>query len=133
MLQSMLIGDNNRVLERFQFADIEIGGSIDQASLDPSELEAHRVSSKVSTCLNNVESSVAQSNWQQSWLPPGFGLAGYLKSDDSGRETLIYTDGLAIFLYLSIVARPSTFLKCKPSGAQPWLISPKPKSGNRIF
>ena len=36
-------------------------------------------------------------DWQQSWLPPGFGLAGYLKSGDSGGETLIYTDGLAIF------------------------------------
>lgn len=97
LLQSMLIGDNNRVLERFQFADVEIGKSIDEASLDSSEPEVHRVSSKVSTCLNNVESSAAQSNWQQSWLPPGFGLAGYLKSGDSGRETLIYTDGLAIF------------------------------------
>lgn len=97
LLQSMLIGENNRVLERFQFADIEIGVPIDSASLNPSEPEVHRVSPKISTCLNNVESSAALSNWQQSWLPPGFGLAGYQKSDVSGRETLIYTDGLAIF------------------------------------
>lgn len=97
LLQSMLIGGSNRVLERFRFADIEIGVPIDSALLNPSEPEAHKVTSKISTCLNNIESSVSSSKWQQSWLPPGFGLAGYQKSDESGRETLIYTDGLAIF------------------------------------
>ncbi|MBL4566658.1 MAG: MucB/RseB C-terminal domain-containing protein [Porticoccus sp.] len=99
LLQSMLIGNDKRVLERFQFVDITIGSLVDDMVLEPTSSDHHQVSTDVSPCLDekgNI-SSESTRHWLSSWLPPGFALSGYHTDPDNGRETLIYTDGLAVF------------------------------------
>ncbi len=97
LLQSMLIGNNNRVLERFQYVDVQIGATIADSDLGPVEEEDHLVSSEAAPCLDNGMLQLSPPNWRPGWLPPGYSLAGHEISTESGRETLIYTDGLSVF------------------------------------
>ena len=98
LLQSMLIGSNKRVLERFQFVDVSIGVLIDDMALEPTITDHHSASVDISTCLDEDVGSAATSNqWQLSWLPPGFSLSGSHTSSSTQRDTLVYTDGLAVF------------------------------------
>jgi sigma-E factor negative regulatory protein RseB len=99
LLQSMLIGNDKRVLERFQFVDITIGTLVNDMALEPKHSDHHQVSTDVSPCLDdkgNISSELTK-HWSASWLPPGFTLSGYHTNPDNGRETLVYTDGLAVF------------------------------------
>ncbi|MEH6466459.1 MAG: MucB/RseB C-terminal domain-containing protein [Porticoccus sp.] len=100
LLQSMLIGNKKRVLERFQFVDISIGVLIDDMALEPTDAEHHLASLDASPCLDPMASSSSTKNvrqWKASWLPPGFAMAGSHRSTETHRETLIYTDGLTVF------------------------------------
>lgn len=97
LLQSMLIGNKNRVLERFQYVDIQVGSEIADADLGPEDDGHHLVSPDASPCIEQGKLPVTTSNWRVGWLPPGYAMAGHERSDDSGRETLIYTDGLSVF------------------------------------
>lgn len=99
LLQSMLIGNNKRVLERFQFVDITIGTLMDDMAVEPTNTDHHLASLDASPCLNaegNL-SSTSERHWQTTWLPPGFAMSGYHISHDTSRETLVFTDGLAVF------------------------------------
>lgn len=99
LLQSMLIGNNKRVLERFQFVDVTIGTLVDDMAVEPTNTDHHLASLDASPCLNaegNLSSS-SDRNWQTTWLPSGFAMSGYHISHDTGRETLVFTDGLAVF------------------------------------
>lgn len=99
LLQSILIGSNKRVLERFQFVDISIGVLIDGMALEPTDTEHHMASLNASPCLDDKTNSLASTvrQWKSSWLPPGFAVAGSHRSTETGRETLVFTDGLAVF------------------------------------
>ena len=99
LLQSMLIGSNKRVLERFQFVDISIGILIDDMALEPTDTEHHMASLNASPCLDDMTYSSASTvrQWQASWLPSGFAIAGFHRSTETDRETLVFTDGLAVF------------------------------------
>ncbi|MDX2349808.1 MAG: MucB/RseB C-terminal domain-containing protein [Porticoccus sp.] len=99
LLQSMLIGTNKRVLERFQFVDISIGTLIDDMALEPTDTEHHMASLNASLCLDDTGHSSASTvrQWKASWLPPGFAVAGSHRSTETGRETQVFTDGLAVF------------------------------------
>jgi sigma-E factor negative regulatory protein RseB len=99
LLQSMLIGSNKRVLERFQFVDISIGILIDDMAVEPTDTEHHTASLNASTCLDDMAHSSALTvrQWKASWLPAGFAVAGSHRSTETGRETQVFTDGLAVF------------------------------------
>jgi sigma-E factor negative regulatory protein RseB len=99
LLQSLLIGSNKRVLERFQFVDISIGILIDDMAMEPTDTEHHMASLNASPCLDDMTHSSASTvrQWQASWLPSGFAIAGSHRSTETGRETLVFTDGLAVF------------------------------------
>ena len=99
LLQSMLVGNNKRVLERFQFVDVTIGTLVDDMAVEPTNTDHHLASLDASPCLNaegNL-SSTSEHNWQSTWLPPGFAMSGYHISPETNRETLVFTDGLAVF------------------------------------
>jgi len=97
LLQSLLIGDKKRVLERFQYVDVDIGAEISEAELNPGS-EHYLVSPDQAPCTSNDSREVATSpNWDTGWLPPGYAVAGYDRAADGGRETLIFTDGLSVF------------------------------------
>jgi sigma-E factor negative regulatory protein RseB len=99
LLQSMLIGNNKRVLERFQFVDISIGPLVDDMVLEPTNSDHHQVSLEASPCLDDksTEPPSFSGNWQSGWLPPGFALSGNHTDSYTHRETLVFTDGLAVF------------------------------------
>ena len=100
LLRSDLVNAQGKVLERFQFADIEIGEAIPAAAFEP-ESSGHRVASH----LMGHEASEPQlqaSGWQLGWVPRGFmETASQVKRVSSSKKldgsltTLMYTDGLA--------------------------------------
>ena len=117
LLQSMLIGSNKRVLERFQFVDISIGTLVDDMVLEPTNTNHHEASLEVSPCLDDKGASPALSSghWQTSWLPPGFAMSGYHIATDTHRETLVFTDGLAVF---SVFIDSDNMINVPPMQAQ---------------
>ncbi len=92
-LKVMLIGPGARVLERFQFATVEIA-------------ESNGDEIKVDAVCGSVDEGYA-SLWDAQWLPPGFQLAGSRQLSPE-REMLMFTDGLAAFsVFVDTVASPS--------------------------
>ena len=104
LLQSMLIGQNKRVLERFQFVDVSIGTLVDDMAVEPSGSDHHLASTDTSPCISEqnldgggIVTPHANQHWQATWAPPGFAMSGYHVSPDKKRETLVFTDGLSVF------------------------------------
>ena len=95
LLQTMVIGTKKQVLERFQFVSIQIGMLLDEAELAPTELSHYRLAEDKSPCSNSDSQNT--SRWNAQWLPGGFVLADQQLSEDQQVETLVYTDGLAVF------------------------------------
>ncbi|MBQ0744824.1 MAG: MucB/RseB C-terminal domain-containing protein [Pseudomonas sp.] len=91
LLKSLLINERDVLLERFQFASLNVGELPDQA-LEPSSI-----------CLpvpvSTDERADAGESWLPGWLPPGFvlGHREVRSLDDSEGQviTQVFTDGLA--------------------------------------
>lgn len=101
LLRSETIDPERGVLERFQFATIDISGQ-----LKDEWLAGVRPASAVAAAGENAEAGTAGSGWQPGWLPPGFELTAGSQGE---REMLTYSDGLAV---LSVIIQPL-------DGAQP--------------
>ena len=95
LLQTMVIGSKKQVMERFQFVSIQIGMLLDESELAPTELSHYRIAEDQSPCRNS--DSQDSSRWIAQWLPGGFVLADQKMSEDNQFETLVFTDGLAVF------------------------------------
>lgn len=86
LLQTLLVGTNRRVIERFQYVDIHFNpAEADVAALLAADADVSEA------CLPETP---GKSAWQASWLPPGFELAG-TKAAQDGKLSLSYTDGLS--------------------------------------
>ncbi len=94
LLRSLRIDRKKRVLERFQFVDIQFGDSIviPQSNVDKTSI-IHRAPLKVGSC--NGE-DVKSTRWLVSWLPQGFAMSGKRVSEKHG-DMLTFSDGLANF------------------------------------
>jgi sigma-E factor negative regulatory protein RseB len=96
LLQSVLMSHAGKPLERFQFVDISIGnpqldmsGQIEEGKFgDIDQAGCVELDRKIDT---------PESMWQLSWLPPGFVLASHQSPGGDGQESMMYTDGLAVF------------------------------------
>lgn len=84
-LKVLLIGPGARVLERFQYANLEVEGNLDFSQLAPT-----------TTAINCPIVPVSDPLWNAEWLPDGFVLAG-VEELTSRRHMQMYTDGLAAF------------------------------------
>jgi sigma-E factor negative regulatory protein RseB len=94
MLQSMLISQSGKPLERFQYVDISFPSELDNIQL-PEQLVN---SQQAPGCLESYEAADASvSKWQPTWLPSGFVLSDIKIDSSTGDESWIYTDGLALF------------------------------------
>ena len=99
LLKSELIGENNEVLETFEFTDIETGVEIADAKLAPqmsgNEMIWHRTEPGEMT----TQDLVAFSHWQAKWLPDGFTLVAHqnrLRANNGAHvEQRVYSDGLS--------------------------------------
>jgi len=99
LLKSETMDHAGRVLERFQFVEVEIGGHIDEQELRPETPRAH-----VAEHAQREEPATGMASnfdWTVSWLPEGFELAAREIRSKTGLstpvESAIYTDGLAVF------------------------------------
>jgi sigma-E factor negative regulatory protein RseB len=118
LLQSMLIGNNKRVLERFQFVDITIGALVDDMALEPTNSDHHLASMDAVPCVDDkgeFSSTESKQHWRTDWVPPGFAISGHQVSPETQRETLVFTDGLAVF---SIFIDQGSVLDVPPMQAQ---------------
>ena len=96
MLQSVLMSHAGKPLERFQFVDISIGESLSEID---SQIKGGEFGSiDQADCIQLNRKIVSpQSMWQLNWLPPGFVLASYQPPNANGQESMMFTDGLAVF------------------------------------
>jgi len=90
LLKALLIDEQQRLLERFQFVTLELGEPELKARESVSSAEKSR---ERAACAQTPE---RPSHWQLAWLPPGFTFAGE-QQRPSSIEMLTYTDGLASF------------------------------------
>jgi sigma-E factor negative regulatory protein RseB len=94
LLRTELIGRNNEVLERFQFADIIIGEPLDKAFFDGAEYSYH--AEHIAPTEDKPVQIVAERSWQLKWLPRGFTpvVANRKVLND---DMATFTDGLTVF------------------------------------
>lgn len=99
LLQSEIVDQQGRVLERFQYLMVNLEpSSFDELTaqrLMPSQARSQLASQENATHLETHDGRDAEPlPWQPSWLPAGFTLA---QSDGQFPEGLSYTDGMAVF------------------------------------
>lgn len=114
LLQSLLVGTDRRVLERFQFVDIKF-------QLDPTELNAlvegssSQGSARDSVSMDNCEQSIDPAiQWQANWMPAGFKLVK-AEVDEANDVSMVYTDGLS---FVSVFINSSQQTDFPPIQAQ---------------
>lgn len=96
LLQSVLMSHAGKPLERFQFVDISIADA--SAEID-SQLEGGEFDNVDQTDCVQLNRKIVSppSMWQLNWLPPGFVLASHQSPGASGQESMMFTDGMAVF------------------------------------
>ncbi|AMX02264.1 MucB/RseB C-terminal domain-containing protein [Microbulbifer thermotolerans] len=86
-LKSMLVSAKGRVLERYQFVQLDLS-PVQDADLQPHSKDARRIDNR-NPCAN------AQSRWQLRWLPDGF--QAVLVKPLSDGDMLVFSDGISVF------------------------------------
>lgn len=89
LLRSDLLGKQDKVLERYQFADIHIG-----KRLPFSEFDATGRGRRISPVLESA-SIKANNQWLPNWVPGGFQHTGVSHTDE--KSSVMFTDGLSAF------------------------------------
>lgn len=96
LLKSEINDGAGRVIERFQFVDVRIGGDIAAA-----ELAAETPAAQRAPGHEALAPEPAPFAWTVAWLPPGFTPTGRevrrVAGSDGAVELQSYTDGLAVF------------------------------------
>lgn len=98
LLQSVLMSHRGKPLERFQFVDIAVGMPIAELGFDLQMTYDKSVALEQTGCVGadrKIRESV--SSWSSQWLPPGFVIASHQSTDKGRQESMMYTDGLAVF------------------------------------
>ncbi len=93
-LKSLLIGNKKRVLERFQFVELELGPMLGEEDYQPVSPRYRVAEHALSPC--NPEGNEVPKRWQTTWLPDGFVFSGQRQPSGQG-DMLMYTDGLTAF------------------------------------
>lgn len=100
LLKSVLVDEQQRVLERFQFVELDVDPDVE--SLKARLEEGDAIQRRPLDCA--PELSRSPSRWTLNWVPPGFVYSGERLLADN-IEMLMYTDGLASFsVFLQPVA-----------------------------
>lgn len=98
LLQSVLMSHSGKPLERFQFVDITIGMPFVELGFDLDTSDFAIAALDQSNCIDdNRQITTSVSNWSAQWLPPGFVIASHQIADSNGQESIMFTDGLAVF------------------------------------
>ncbi|MBB6523708.1 MucB/RseB C-terminal domain-containing protein [Pseudoteredinibacter isoporae] len=103
-LMMELVGGANKVRERFQFVDLQLGDEVSAELLVASNTRAERVD-QGHLCSSKGELPdihKTPQTWEAGWLPEGFVFTGQQRSR-TGADQIMYTDGLNA---LSIFIQP---------------------------
>lgn len=112
LLQSLMVDEKNKVLERFEYTEIEIGGEITMEQLSPKfdiardQLSIVDVSKAVSVPISGMVNSKAEQElsteqreaklWNVGWLPAGFLMSSSRNDKDfSGSSEAAVQKGTA--------------------------------------
>lgn len=101
LLRSELLAADGRVLERFQFVEIDIGQPLEQTAL------ADATPAAVAATATAPAPARIDTDWRPGWLPPGFTAAA---APPAHADMLTYSDGLAVlsvFLEPAAAAQPA--------------------------
>lgn len=90
LLQSLVVGTDRRVMERFQYVDISLEPDQEAAS----ELLSGGPAPSEDCAVADSMASEEAIPWQAGWLPPGFELAN-VQLDAKDNVALSFTDGLS--------------------------------------
>ncbi len=93
ILKSLMVDSGGRVLERYQFIELELNPAIQELEADPARRQRH--AQNMPADCNQTQAGQPE-RWQLRWVPAGFAFAGQ-RDVDSGRDMLMYTDGLTTF------------------------------------
>jgi sigma-E factor negative regulatory protein RseB len=90
LVQVLLIGSGNRVIERFQFVDLQSPAVV--------TVSEQNVAEKICDSDNKAERNAESTSvaWHPAWLPAGFTQIDQSQGDD-GVEQGLYSDGLSLF------------------------------------
>ncbi|MDO3388206.1 MucB/RseB C-terminal domain-containing protein [Gilvimarinus sp. SDUM040013] len=95
VLKSILLDDNQRPVEQFQYVQLEVGLSPETFSDAQGAQISHRITAEdVAKCNPAVDDKPA--SWHLQWLPDGFAFSGQRQIRDDV-DMLMYTDGLSTF------------------------------------
>ena len=98
LLRTELIGPQDKVLERFQFVEITIGGQIDRSEFPDTTDGSSHDADHVAPTVGQDNSSVTRSRsaWRVKWLPAGF-TSTIANMDAVTDDMATFTDGLTVF------------------------------------
>ncbi len=86
-LKTMLVSTQGRVLERYQFVQLDLS-PVEDGALEAVSSNARRVD-------NRASCESAQSRWQVRWLPEGFKVVSVKPLADG--DMMVFSDGLGVF------------------------------------
>ncbi|BFM16790.1 sigma factor AlgU regulator MucB [Maricurvus nonylphenolicus] len=104
-LRAMIVSHDKRVLERFQFVDLQTETEVAQAAAQQQEQPVSGADTEAEAAVAQNElpcpavassAPTAAGSWQVGWMPSGFVLSSVQQAGLLG-EVLMYTDGLSAF------------------------------------
>jgi len=94
LLKSLLFDEHQRVLEQFQYVELELFNSPEAFSADTYTVIVRRVDgNRVAGCDGEMNT---HPDWTLQWLPEGFAFVGQRRVRGNV-DMLMYTDGLSAF------------------------------------
>lgn len=102
VLKSLMIDGTGRILERYQFLDLNLNPDIKELQRAPAA-KLHRVANAQLGDCNQTQGKVPE-GWNLTWVPGGFAFVGQQKVRESA-DMLMYTDGLTTF---SVFVEPAS-------------------------
>ena len=102
VLKSLMIDSNGRILERYQFLELDLNPDVNAMATAPAAKIQHVANTDLGGC--NQTQNRQPTHWKLRWLPEGFAFAGQQKVRES-TDMLMYTDGLTTF---SVFIEPVT-------------------------
>lgn len=95
LLKSLLFDEHQRLLERFQFVELDLNPDVEEWEAQAGGPGSHSAfGSEADSCAELSRATPAR--WDLNWLPAGFVYSGERELSDNIRM-LMYTDGLASF------------------------------------
>ena len=125
-LKSETVDGAGRVLERFQFVDMQVGGVI-----APADVLTAAPGPRIEAEHQDETATAADPfGWSVAWLPEGFAQSAHQLRQDAARgrtiETRMYTDGLASFaVFVERDAAPLTRPGVATQGATVAYVTPR--------